>query len=79
MPNRFTAALDAIIPNNFPSEVFQRIDWTAMPKEFVQTIHDFSHGNDFYDDCALEFQCRTLLLCFMAEMSDEDLLEVFGI
>lgn len=79
MPNRFTAALDAIIPNNSPNEVYQRINWTDIPKEFIQTINDFSRDNDFYGYYVLEFQCRTLLLCFMAEMSDQDLLEVFGI
>lgn len=75
MPNRFTQILDDTTPE-YTCGSYERIGWVDIPDELYYTVRNF---NDFDAVLQIEFDERTLFLCLLAEMSDADLMECFGI
>ena len=79
MPNRFTADLDnADVLSSYDS--YERINWRSIPDDLyilASQFADSAYGD--ISELTKEFAARTLFLCFLAEMSDEDLKQCFGV
>lgn len=76
--NRFTAELDALTVVDI-GRTYERIDWATVPYHWISLLTEFESPERNNTDLKQVVGDRALFFAFLAEMSDEDLKECFGI